>query len=122
MATTATEEGPREVIIEGWGGKQGFHFPTWKSRYFVLEKKASFPKDTDDIIDARDYFTNSSDSYERAHNYNVETDKVHLVLTYYTDSTKAELKEEFHFDKVRLFFSNCANKNLDINCQISPSN
>jgi hypothetical protein len=87
-----------ETIIEGWGGKQGFHFPTWKARYFVLQKKVT-PKDSDDLFDAREYFRNSSDSFERAHNYNVKNDKVNLILSYYTDDTKAELKEEFRFDE-----------------------
>ena len=87
-----------DIIIEGWGGKQGFHFPTWKLRYFVLQKKPTAP-DTDEIADARDYFKHSSDSFERAHNYNCKTDKVNLVLSYFTDNTKKELKEVFAFDE-----------------------
>lgn len=94
------EESPvqMQTIIEGWCGKQGFHFPTWKVRWFVLEKKIT-AGDSDDVVDARNYFKTSSDSYERAHNYNVKTDKVNLVLTYYTDETKAEVKEVFKFDE-----------------------
>ena len=85
-----------ETIIEGWGGKQGWHVPSWKIRWFVLEKKI-IPADTDDVADARTYFRNSSDSYERAHNYNAKTDKVDLVLSYYTDDSKKELKEKISF-------------------------
>lgn len=94
----AAPEVPLETILEGWGGKQGWKYPTWKVRYFVLQKKPT-PPDSDDVTDARDYFKNSSDSFERAHNYNVKNDKVNLVLTYYTDDTKAEVKEVFTFDE-----------------------
>mmetsp|Transcript_68236 Transcript_68236/g.134134 ORF Transcript_68236/g.134134 Transcript_68236/m.134134 type:complete len:323 (+) Transcript_68236:18-986(+) len=87
-----------ETIIEGWGGKQGFHFPTWKARWFVLQKRRT-PRESDDVTDCREYFKNSSDSFERAHNYNVKNDKVNLILSYYTDETKSELKEEFRFDE-----------------------
>jgi len=95
----ATETVTLETILEGWGGKQGTKYPTWNIRWFVLEKKSTAPVDTFEIADTRTYFKNSSDSYERAHNYNVEKDKVHLVLTYYTDETKKEVKESFVFDE-----------------------
>jgi hypothetical protein len=94
----AVAEVPKEIIIEGWGAKQGFHFPTWKIRWFVLEKDV-IPADSDDVADARDYFKNGPDSYERAHNYNVKNDKVHLTLSYYTDESKTELKETFKFNE-----------------------
>jgi hypothetical protein len=63
-----------------------------------LQKKAC-PPDTDEVTDARDYFRNSSDTYERAHNFNAQNDKKNLVLSYFTDETKSELKEVFHFDE-----------------------
>jgi len=87
-----------DIVIEGWGGKQGWHFPTWKVRWFVLQKKPC-PPDTDEVADARDYFRNSSDTFERAHNFNEQNDKKYLVLSYFTDETKTELKEVFHFDE-----------------------
>ena len=96
--TTATEE-TYTTIIEGWGAKQGTKYPNWNMRWFVLEKKANAPADTEDVIDTRDYFVHSSDSYERAHNYNVKSDKVHLRLSYYVDDSKKEIKEIFQFDE-----------------------
>lgn len=98
MAESKESEELFETVIEGWGGKQGFHFPTWKARWFVLQKKTTY-LDSEDVLDARDYFKNSSDSFERAHNYNVKNDKVNLILSYYTDETKTELKEAFRFDE-----------------------
>jgi len=95
---SATYDPNLEIIIEGWGGKQGFHFPTWKLRWFVLQKKPT-AADSEEIEDTRDYFAHSGDSFERAHNYNCKTDKVNLVLYYLTDNTKTDLKEVFAFDE-----------------------
>jgi hypothetical protein len=99
--TVVAENAPvvnMEVIMEGWGAKQGTKYPNWNMRWFVLEKKPTAP-DSDDIADTRVYFKNSSDSYERAHNYNTQTDKTNLVLSYYVDDSKKELKERFEFDE-----------------------
>lgn len=87
-----------EVIIEGWGGKQGFHYPTWKLRWFVLQKLPT-PPESDNMKDTRDYFRTSDDAFERAHNFNVKNDKQNLILSYFTDHTKGELKEMFRFDE-----------------------
>lgn len=86
------------TIIEGWGAKQGTKYPNWNIRWFLLQKKV-VPADSDEIADTRDYFVHSSDSYERAHNFNVKADKVNLILTYFTDDTKAEVKEVFEFNE-----------------------
>eukprot|EP01042_Synura_sphagnicola_P021492 gene21492-27320_t len=67
-----------ELIIEGWGAKQGTKYPNWNVRWFVLEKKTPEP-DSLEVLDTRDYFKHSSDSYERAHNYNSSNDKANLV-------------------------------------------
>lgn len=93
----ATSEGQLVTVIEGWGAKQGFHFPTWKVRWFVLQKRVT--EDTIDIKDVREHFKNFGDSFERTHNYNVKNDKTSLILSYYTDDSKKELKEEFKFDE-----------------------
>jgi|EP01033_Poteriospumella_lacustris_P006386 hypothetical protein len=85
-----------ELIIEGWGAKQGTKYPNWNVRWFVLEKKTPEP-DSLEVLDTRDYFKHSSDSYERAHNYNSSNDKANLVLSYYVDESKTELKERFEF-------------------------
>ena len=88
-----------EIIMEGWGAKQGWKYPTWKVRWFVLQKKAGVPADSDDVTDARTYFKNSSDSYERAHNYNMKNDKANLIMTYFTDDSKTDMKEQYVFDE-----------------------
>lgn len=100
VSTPAPANDDLEVIMEGWGGKQGTKYPNWNIRWFVLEKrKSAVVADSDEVKDTRDYFVHSSDSFERAHNYNVSNDKKSLILSYYVDETKKELKECFVFDE-----------------------
>lgn len=97
MAALSLDEGTWEVVIAGWGGKQGYHYPTWKIRWFVLESLVR--EESQDVLDAKEYFKNCNDSFKRAHNYHVKNDKKFLRLTYYTDDSLAELKERFVFNE-----------------------
>ena len=86
------------ILIEGWGGKQGYCYPTWKLRWFVLQYIAPSEAESEDVSDAREYFSNHApDPFARQHNYNVMNDKQNLVLSYFTDDSKKELKEVFRF-------------------------
>ena len=112
---SATIGGGVETIMEGWGGKQGRHYPTWKLRWFVLQRVSSNKGDNssngnspnsvddedyedDDTADTREYFSNHCpDMTARSHNYNVMNDKQSLVLSYFVDESKTVLREEFRF-------------------------